>query len=106
ARFQINIKIWPAVLKIAGALLWITFSAAVVIVLIQLSELIMNFFIQNLGGKELFNTYFAGASTETNYQTFVGCRDLNLRVQEGANSEIFLLKLTNVTYYVMGTIII
>ncbi|NTU73144.1 hypothetical protein HGB07_03155, partial [Candidatus Roizmanbacteria bacterium] len=106
-RFQINISVWPTLLKIGGALLYITFSAAIILLLIQLSELVMKFFIENLGGKDLFNIYFsASTSQEKNYLDFIGCRDLNYRVQEGANTELFMLNLTNITYYMMGTMLL
>ncbi len=104
--FDLKIKIWPSVMKVAAALLYVTFSAAIVLFLIQLSELIMKFFIENLGGQNLFNVYFGSISKESNYLNFVGCQDLNLRVQESVGSELFLLKLTNITYYVMGTMLI
>ncbi len=110
--FQVNIKIWPSIGKIAVALLYITFSAAIVIFLIQLSEVLMKFFIEHLGGKDLFTIYFTdlngqpGGSSESNYVNFVGCRDLNIRVQESARTEIFMFKATNITYYIMGSMIL
>ncbi len=112
SNFQINIKLWPSLGKIAGALLWITFSAAVVIFMIQLSELVMRFFIENLGGKNLFTIYFVdvngqpAGTSESGYSVFYGCRDLNVRVQEAARSEMFVLKATNITYYVMGIMLL
>lgn len=104
--FETKIKIWPLVWKIGGMLLFITFSASIVIALIQLSEIIMKFFTENLGGKDIFNIYFGSTSTEQNYIDFIGCRDLNYRIQESVGAEIFLLKLTNITYYVMGTMLL
>lgn len=111
--FQLKIQIWPALIKIGLGLAFITFSAAIVLLLIQLSEVLMRFFIENLGGKDLFNIYFSGSGNsgtpggnEANYVDFVGCRDLNYRVQEGVNTEMFMLKLTNITYYLMGIMII
>lgn len=113
--YNFNIQIWPSVIKIGMMLLYIAFSSAIVFLLIQLSEVMMSFFIDTLGGSNLFNIYFSstpdptGASlgqTERSYIDFIGCRDLNIRVQEGINAEIFLLKLTNVTYYVMGVMLI
>jgi hypothetical protein len=122
--FDLKVRVWPAALKIVGMLLYVLFSAAIVLFLIQFSEIIMKFFIEQLGGRDLFNIYFssnnnlgggsppgagAGAATgwsERNYLDFVGCRDLNVRVQEGAKTEIFLFKLTNITYYVLGSMII
>lgn len=105
--FQLKIHIWPILSKIAFGLLYIVFSYALVIFLIQISEILMKFFIETLGGDKLFNIYFTGSvSQESSYVNFVGCRDLNYRVQEAVNSEIMMLKLTNVTYYVMGTMLI
>lgn len=120
ANFNLRVNIRSQIFKIGGSLLYITFSAAIVILLIQLSEIVMKFFVENLGGRDLFNIYFSsnnafgtqgqGASgtggSETNYLNFVGCRDLNLRVQEGVKTELFMLKATNVTYYVMGIMLI
>ncbi len=114
--YNFNIQIWPTLIKIGSMLLYIAFSAAIVFLLIQLSEVLMKFFIENLGGNKLFNIYFTNnvtaadtslfGQTEKNYIEYYGCRDLNIRVQEAANSEIFLLKLTNVTYYTMGAMLL
>jgi hypothetical protein len=105
-QFNTKVNIWSSVFKIAGALLFIMFSASLVLVLIQLSEVLMKFFIENMGGKNLFNTYFGGISQEDNYNNFIGCRDLNYNVQEAVKSELFLLNLTNITYYIMGVMIL
>lgn len=111
--FDFKIRIWPTIIKIATMLLYVAFSSAIVFVLIQFSEIMMKFSYENLGGKELFNIYFADpnntnliGATEQSYKGFVGCRDLNLRVQEGIDSQIFMLKMTNVSYYVMGTMLL
>ncbi len=104
--FNANIKVWPSIMKIILILLYISFSASLIITVIQLSEIMMKFFIENLGGKDLFNIYFAGVSQERNYLDFVGCRDLNIRVQEAYKAEMFILKLTNISYYVMGGMLI
>lgn len=107
ANFNLKVKVWPTIGKIAGSLLYITFSAAIVLLFIQLSELLMKFFIEDLGGKNLFNIYFASQSSqETNYVQFVGCRDLNFSVQEAAKTELLMMKITNVTYYAMGIMLI
>jgi len=105
--FQRKIDIWPTIIKVAAGLLYIFMSYAIVIVLIQLSEVLMKFFIENLGGRDLFNIYYVSSSSqEQNYVNWIGCRDLNLKVQEAVRAEIFLLKLTNLTYYIMGTMVI
>ena len=101
--FQVKMQIWPIIYKIGSGLLYIVFSYAIIMTFIQISEIIMKFFIESLGGDKLFNIYFAGAqSKEDSYATFVGCRDLNYKVQEAVNTEFFLMKVTNITYYVMG----
>jgi len=100
--FETGIKLWPAISKILVSILYIAFSATIVITIVQLSEVMMKFFIENLGGGDLFNIYFSGISNENNYINFIGCRDLNIRVQEAVKTEMFLLKLTNISYYFMG----
>jgi hypothetical protein len=106
-QFNLGIQIWPSIYKTALLLLYVTFSAAIVLFLIQLGNILMKFFIENLKGDQIFNIYFSGpTSTEKSYTDFFGCRDLNIRVQEAAQAEMFLLKATNVTYYVMGTMLV
>jgi len=104
--YDTGVKLWPAVTKILSSLLYISFSATIIILTVQLSEVLMKFFIENLGGKDLFNIYFSGISQEKNYVDFVGCRDINIRVQEAVKAEITLLKLTNFSYYLMGTMLL
>ncbi len=103
ADFQLKIQIWPIIYKIGAGLLYVVFSYAIIMTFIQLSEIIMKFFIESLGGNKLFNIYFAGPeSNEASYTSIVGCRDMNFKVQEAVKSELFLMKITNVTYYMMG----
>jgi len=105
--FQVKMQIWPILYKIGSGLLYIVFSYAIIMTFIQMSEIIMKFFIESLGGDKLFNIYFAGTtSKESSYATFVGCRDLNYKVQEAVSAEMFLMKVTNVTYYVMSIMIL
>ncbi|MCX6732655.1 MAG: hypothetical protein NTV98_03900, partial [Candidatus Roizmanbacteria bacterium] len=101
--FQLKMQIWPIIYKIGAGLLYIVFSYAIIMTFVQLSEVIMKFFIESLGGDRLFNIYFAGKeSKEISYATFVGCRDLNYKVQEAIKAEMYLMKVTNITYYAMG----
>ena len=107
ADFQLKMQIWPIIYKIGAGLLYIVFSYAIIMTFIQLSEVIMKFFIESLGGDKLFNIYFAGAtSKEDSYAMFVGCRDLNYKVQEAVKSEMFLFKITNITYYAMAIMLL
>ncbi len=103
SNFQLKLQVWPTIMKIATGLLYIVFSYAITMAIIQVSEIFMKFFIETLGGNKLFNIYFSSAqSKEDNYALFVGCRDLNYKVQEAVQSEYVLMKITNITYYVMG----
>lgn len=104
--FSSAVKIWPQITKLAMLLLYVAFSSSIVIVLIQLSDVMMKFFIERLGGRDLLNINFGVLSGEENYIRFVGCRDLNIRVQEAAQTELMMLKLTNITYYVMGVMLL
>jgi len=103
--FSERIEIWPQIFKLIGVLLFITFSASIVLTLIQLSDILMKFFTETLGGKDVFNIYFSSTADEKNYAQ-IFCRDLNYKVQEAIKTEVFLLKITNVTYYVLGIMII
>jgi len=103
--FYQKIEVWPQIFKLILVLLFITFSASIVLTLIQLSDVLMKFFVETLGGKDIFNIYFSSTFDEKNYQA-IFCKDLNYKVQESIKTEIFLLKLTNVTYYVLGIMII
>lgn len=104
--FDLKIDVSPLIIKLVFMLLYIVFSAAIVLTIIQVSEMLMKFFIETLGGRDLFNIYFAGNSAEDNYIKFHGCVDKNWRVQEGLHAELFLLRLTNITYYVMGIMLL
>lgn len=110
ANFDLNLKIWPTIIKLGVMLLYIALSASIILLLIQLSEIMMRFFIENLGGRDLFNIYFSNSgnlgSSERNYIDFVGCRDLNLRVQESVDTKLMLYQITNITYYIMGIMIL
>lgn len=109
--FQLNLKLFPTLIRIGLMLLFIALSGLIVWILIEGAELLMAFFIDSLGGRQLFNIYFtqSGATlggSEKNYTEFIGCRDLNIRVQEAVNAQLFLFDLTNITYYIMGIMII
>ncbi|MFH0979507.1 MAG: hypothetical protein V1803_01005, partial [Candidatus Roizmanbacteria bacterium] len=103
--FDTGVKVWPSVIKILTSILYISFSATIVISIIQLSDVIMKFFIENLGGKDLFNIYFNGISQESNY-LFYGIKDLNIGAQESVKTQLFVLKLTEITYYLLGGMLI
>jgi len=93
--------------KIAMLLLYVTFSYILIVALIQTSDITMKFFIEFVGGKDLFNIIFSGAgNTEANYITFVGYRDINPLNLEMVNTSLLFIKMTSLTYNVMSTILI
>lgn len=93
--------------KIGTLLLYVTFSYVVIILFIQISEILMRFFIENVGGIDLFNVIFAGAGNEeVNYTGFVGYRDVNPINQEMVNSSLFLIKVTSLSYYTIAILLI
>ena len=104
--FDFKVKVWPVIIRLAVLLLYISFSATIIFFLIQISEILMKFFIEQLGGRDLFNIYFSTVNGETSYVNFVGCRDLNFKVQEAVGAELFLIKVTNVVYYILGSMLI
>src|SRR3989338_503936 len=63
--FGVNIPI--IFFRIAGILIYVMFSYIIIVALIQTSDIIMRFFIETVGGKDLFNIIFSGAgNTEAN----------------------------------------
>ncbi len=89
------VNIPPILVKIGGVLLYTTFSYVLVLALIQMSEIVMRFFIENIGGKDLFNVIFAGGgNSETNYTSFVGYKNVDPIQQEMVRASLFLINLT------------
>lgn len=102
-----TINIPPILIRIGGILLYVTFSYLIVLALIQISEITMRFFIENVGGSDLFNVIFSGAgNSEQNYISFVGYRDSNPINQEAVHSSLLLIRLTSFTYFAMSLIIL
>lgn len=102
-----TVNIPPILIRIGGILLYVTFSYLTVLALIQISEITMRFFIENVGGSDLFNVIFSGAgNSEQNYIGFVGYRDSNPINQEAVHSSLLLIRLTSFTYFAMSLIIL
>ena len=98
----------PAIIfRIASMLLYVMFSYIFIIALIQTSDILMRFFIETVGGKDLFNIIFSGAgNTEANYITFVGYRDVNPLSLEMVNTSLLFIRLTTLTYNVISVILV
>ena len=103
--FGVNIPI--IFFRIAGILIYVMFSYIIIVALIQTSDIIMRFFIETVGGKDLFNIIFSGAgNTEANYQTFRGFRDVNPESLEMINTSLFYIRFTSFTYNAMSVILV
>src|SRR3989344_8173568 len=103
--FGLNVPI--ILIRIAALLIYVMFSYVIIVAFIQTSDIIMRFFIEAVGGKDLFNIIFAGAgNTEANYITFVGYRDINPLSLEMVNTSLFYIRATTFTYNVMSTILV
>ncbi len=112
--FSLNVEITPLIIRIALLLLFIVFSARIVLIIIQLSDVLMEFFIRTLGVRDLFNIYFvegAGAgkdvvtslkNSEQAYREFVGCTNWSTSNQEMVKTSKALIYFTNMTYYFIG----
>lgn len=113
------------IVKLATLLIYATFSYVLVLGLIQFGEVLMRFFIEKVGGCNLFNVKFiTGAGTERcvwpgdpgfqqvvmdmekNYTDFVGYRNTNVMNLDMVNTSIFVIRLTNLTYNVMAALLI
>lgn len=105
-RRAMSIDLPPIVMKVGGVLLWATFSYVLVLGLVQVSEILMRFFIENVGGQDLFNVIFSGVNSEKNYINFIGYRDISFCNQESAGTGLFLIKMTTFTYNVMAILMI
>ena len=105
-RRAMTIDLPPIIIKIAAVLLWAAFSYVLVLGLIQISEIMMRFFIETVGGQNLFNIIFSGVSKETNYIDFIGYRDISFCSQESGKTAMFLINMTNLTYNVMAILLI
>lgn len=101
------VNIPPLLVKIAFILIYVTFSYLIILGLVQLSDVIMKFFIEHVGGQSLFNVIFAGpGNIEQNYTSFVGYKDINPLNQEMVNTSMFLIRLTSLTYFAMALILL
>lgn len=111
---DLKIEVFPLFIKLALLLLYATFSATLVLFIIQITDIIMRFFIKTLGADQLFNIFFIPsaasggglAASEESYRTFYGCSNMNPEHREMYRTSLFLIRFTNMTYYVIGIMLI
>jgi hypothetical protein len=100
-----RVSLATIVFRVTMILLFITFAYVLVLGLIQLSEIMSQFFIKQLGGSDLFNIVFSGGNVEENYD-FVGYKNADLLEMDMVNTSLLLVKITSFTYNFMSVILI
>ncbi len=102
-----NVDIVPIVYKTLLLILYIAFSYLLVLGIIQLTDVMMDFFIKTLGGDQLFKIFFVdGANSEEGYRNFTGARRIGMQYAESAQTSLFLIDFTSFTYFAMGIMIV
>ncbi len=112
--FSTRIDVQKIILKILGVILFIAFSSFLAISAVQLTDLLTKFFIENLNVSSLFNIFFVQSSpgehilsySENAYKNFVGCKNLSITATESLKTSIFLIKITNLTYFIIGLMLL
>ncbi|MBI4130835.1 hypothetical protein HY468_05955 [Candidatus Roizmanbacteria bacterium] len=100
---QLNLT--TIILRVVGILLFITFSYLIVRGLIEGSEIMSRFFIERLGGEDLFNIVFSGGNVEENY-SFIGFRNVDPYEQDMVTVSLLLVRLTSFTYNFLTVIVV
>ncbi len=107
-----NVEIRDVVLKTAGVILFILFSFTITVSILQVSDILMLFFVENMNVRSLFNIFFTQPvanvleHSETAYKEFVGCRNLSTLAEESVRTSMFLVRITNITYFVIGVFLL
>lgn len=101
-----RMTLFRILVRIAAILLFITFSYILMRLVIEGAEVLGRFFIEYLGGEDLFNIVFSGGNLEQNYTHFVGYRNFDPLEMEMASTSLFLVRLTSFTYNFMSVILI
>lgn len=109
--------------KLIVALVFVTFSYLIILAFIQVSDILTRFFIERVGGCNLFNITFSGGGSkcifpddpkykevvmemEKNYTEFIGYRETSMVNNESANTSLTLIRLTTFTYNFMAFMLI
>lgn len=111
--FNLGIEVTPLIIRLAILIIFVLFSAQIVLLIIKLSDIIMEFFIRTLGVRELFNIFFVDFTkgdvmkvSEQAYRQFIGCTNWNAENFEMVRTSKFLVKFTNMTYYFLGIMMV
>lgn len=100
-----RINITTIIIRVVLIFAFVTFSYITVLLLIQMTENVSRFFIERLGGEDLFNILYSGNNQEANYN-FVGYKNTDPLEQDMVTTSLLLVRLSSFTYNFMGVILI
>ncbi len=98
-----NLTVWKFINRFILILILVTFSFALLQILYQLTDVVQGFFVHNPSGAPISK---ADLLAVPDYKTFVGSRIAGMAYDESAFITINLVKITAITYYVMGGILL
>ena len=110
-----GVDIVPILYKAIMLIAYVAFSYLIVLSLIQLTDLLMSFFIKTLGGDQLFKIFFANQdnttsnpyfTSEEGYRNFVGYKRTGVMYSESAKTSTFLVDFTSFTYFALGIMLL
>lgn len=109
-----SVDVKDKITKIFLLLLYTTFSFSITLFIVQMSDLLSTFFVETLGVEKIFNIFFLTANqggsiiqkSELAYKQFQGCRNLNINLTESIKTSMFLIKVTNLTYFILGIMLL
>ena len=109
-----SIDLKEKLIKIFFLLVYATFSFSLTLAIVEIGDLLSAFFIETLGVERIFNIFFipidqVGTTiqrSEAAYTNFQGCRNLNINLIESINTAKFMIKITNLTYFILGIMLL
>lgn len=101
-----RINLLSIIIRVTLILIFIFFSYIFVRGIIEVSDVTSQFFIEKLGGKDLFNVIYSDTANQEQNYSFVGYRNQDPLEQDMANTSLLLVRLTSFTYNFMSVIII
>lgn len=101
-----RVNLLSIVMRVILILAFITFSYISVRLLVEGSEVMSRFFIEQLGGEDLFNIIYSNSANQEQNYAFVGYRNQDPLEQDMANTSLLVVRLTSFTYNFMSVILI
>lgn len=99
-----KVDVVPILNKTALLLVYTAFSYWIVLGLIQITDVVMQFFISALDANKLFTIFF-NADQAQNYK-FIGYRNFDPLIEESVKASWFMIDVSSFTYFVMGIVLV